>query len=117
VRLDVEKIASPQTLTCALPSKTATPSTVVRKLESVDIPVYAVDPRNLEAVMDTLMELGRLLDVGDRAGAMSLPIWPTGSERVRQPPGQRRTYRPAVFFQIGICADCLGGHTGPLSTN
>jgi iron complex transport system substrate-binding protein len=99
VRLDVEKIAALRPDLC-IAVKDGNPISVVRKLESVDIPVYAVDPRNLEAVMDTLVELGRLLDVNDRAGAIVADM-AHRIRRVRQHLSNV-TYRPAVFFQIGI---------------
>ena len=99
VRLDVEKIVALRPDLC-IAVKDGNPISVVRKLESVDIPVYAVDPRNLEAVMDTLMELGRLLDVNDRAGTIVADM----ADRIRQVQQHLSgvTHRPAVFFQIGI---------------
>jgi iron complex transport system substrate-binding protein len=99
IRLDVEKIVSLRPDLC-IAVKDGNPIFVVQKLESVDIPVYAVDPRNLEAVMDTLLELGRLLDVNDRAQSVVALM------RDRIGRVERRvsctTHRPGVFFQIGI---------------
>lgn len=99
VRLDVEKIVALRPDLC-IAVKDGNPISVVRKLESVDIPVYAVDPRNLEAVMDTLMELGRLLDVNERAGTIVADM----AERIRQVQHHLSgvNHRPGVFFQIGI---------------
>ena len=64
------------------------------------IAVYAVDPRNLNAVMDTMLELGQLLGVGSRAEA----IVATMAERVEHVESQLADvdHRPGVFFQIGI---------------
>lgn len=99
VHLDVEKIVALKPDLC-IAVKDGNPISVVRKLESVGIPVYAVDPRNLDAVMDTLLELGRLLDVHGRAEE----VVSTMTHRIQQV--QKRVsceaHRPGVFFQIGI---------------
>lgn len=99
VHLDVEKIVALDPDLC-IAVKDGNPISVVGKLESVGIPVYAVDPRNLNAVMDTLMELGRLLDVDQRAGTLVAAM----NDRIARV--QKRLggtdHRPAVFFQIGI---------------
>jgi iron complex transport system substrate-binding protein len=99
VRLDIEKIVSLKPDLC-IAVKDGNPITVIRKLESVGIAVYAVDPRNLEAVMGTMMELGQLLGVGERADAV-VAAMADRIERVHtQLAGVER--RPGVFFQIGI---------------
>ncbi|MBC2711799.1 MAG: cobalamin-binding protein [Desulfosarcina sp.] len=99
VHLDVEKIVALHPDLC-IAVKDGNPISVVSKLESVGIPVYAVDPINLDAVMDTLLELGRLLDVNDRAKAIVAEM----ADRIQRV--QQRvsgaSNRPAVFFQIGI---------------
>ncbi len=99
VRLDVEKIVALRPDLC-IAVKDGNPISVVRKLESVGIPVYAVDPRNLDAVMDTLLELGRLLDVNDRAKAIVADMTGRIKQVKRQVSGA--DHRPVVFFQIGI---------------
>ncbi len=99
VHLDVEKIVSLRPDLC-IAVKDGNPIAAVTKLESVGVPVYAVDPRNLNAVMDTLRELGRLLDADEaaerEAGAMADRI-----ERVKQRIACA-DHKPGVFFQIGI---------------
>ncbi|BBO74159.1 cobalamin-binding protein [Desulfosarcina widdelii] len=99
VRLDVEKIVALKPDLC-IAVKDGNPLTAIRKLEALGIPVYAVDPRNLEAVMDTLQELGRLLSVSDRSDAIVAGMRHR-IERVRQTVAGA-THRPTVFFQIGI---------------
>lgn len=99
VHLDVEKIVALKPDLC-IAVKDGNPISVVRKLESVSIPVYAVDPRNLDAVMATLLELGKLLDVGVRAEAIVAGM----VDRI-QNLRQRLActdHTPGVFFQIGI---------------
>jgi len=66
VHLDVEKIVSLRPDLC-IAVKDGNPLAAVTKLESVGVPVYAVDPRNLDAVIKTLHELGQLLDAGATA--------------------------------------------------
>jgi iron complex transport system substrate-binding protein len=99
VHLDVERIVALKPDLC-LAVKDGNPIAVVSKLESVGIPVYAVDPRNLDAVMDTLMELGRLLGVQDQSESI------VASMRKRIQSVQQRVacsdHRPGVFFQIGV---------------
>ena len=99
IHLDVEKVVALEPDLC-IAVKDGNPISIVRKLESVNIPVYAVDPRNLGAVMDTLVELGQLLDVGDRADAVVADM----ADRIRLV-RQRVScggHAPDVFFQIGI---------------
>ena len=99
VHLDVEKIVALEPDLC-IAVKDGNPISVVHKLESVNIPVYAVDPRNLKAVMDTLVELGQLLGVGTRADAVVAGM----ADRI-QKLRQRvacADHTPKVFFQIGI---------------
>lgn len=99
VRLDVEKIVSLQPDLC-IAVKDGNPITVIRKLDSVGIAVYAVDPRNLEAVMETLLELGHLFDVGNRADRLVAGM----ADRIEKARVQSSCvkHRPGVFFQIGI---------------
>ncbi len=99
VHLDVEKIVASRPDLC-IAVKDGNPISVVRKLESVGIPVYAVDPRNLDAVMDTLLELGQLLNVNDRAKAIVVDM----TDRILQVQQHvsDAPQRPLVFFQIGV---------------
>lgn len=99
VHLDVEKIVALEPDLC-IAVKDGNPISVVRKLESVGIPVYAVDPRNLDAVMATLLELGRLLNVGARAQTIVSGM-ADRIETVRQRVAGAG-HIPEVFFQIGI---------------
>ena len=99
VHLDVEKIVALAPDLC-IAVKDGNPISVVHKLELVGIPVYAVDPRNLSAVMDTVVELGKLLDVGVRADAVVADM-ADRIQRVRQRVACA-DHAPGVFFQIGI---------------
>jgi iron complex transport system substrate-binding protein len=99
VHLDVEKIVALRPDLC-IAVKDGNPLAAVSKLEAVGIPVYAVDPRNLEAVMATLRELGRLLDAGDAAEQVVAAM----GERIDRVKKQIACAdrKPGVFFQIGI---------------
>ena len=66
VHLDVEKIVVLKPDLC-LGTRDGNPREVAEKLEALNIPVYAVNPRDLETVMDTLLEIGRLLHAEERA--------------------------------------------------
>ena len=99
VHLDLERIVALNPDLC-IAVKDGNPIAVVRKLEALKIPVYAVDPRNLEAVLDTLQELGGLLGVQGRAAEIAAEM----AGRIRQVRRQVACTdnRPGVFFQIGV---------------
>lgn len=99
VHLDVEKIVALAPDLC-IAVKDGNPISVVGMLESLEIPVYAVDPRNLDAVMNTLVELGRMLNVGARAEAIVADMHDR-IHRVRERVACA-DHTPTVFFQIGI---------------
>ena len=99
INLNVEKIVSLQPDVC-LATKDGNPYQAIHKLERAGVPVYALDPRNLPAIMDTIEELGRLLDAGERAAQVA-----RGMRRELKELGQvvqRAEEQPRVFFQIGI---------------
>jgi iron complex transport system substrate-binding protein len=99
IQPDIEKIIALNPDLC-IAVKDGNPRAVAERLESLRIPVYAVDPLDLEAIMTTILQIGDLLNAGDRAqniaGDMKSRI-----ERVRELV-KRTTHRPGVFFQIGF---------------
>ncbi len=99
VRLDLEKIVALRPDLC-IAVKDGNPKEVIERLEDLKIPVYAVDPRNLDTVMDTLREIGELLDANESAEKlirnMKLRI-----QRVKTRVS-KSAHRPRIFFQIGI---------------
>jgi cobalamin transport system substrate-binding protein len=109
VELDLEKIVALRPDLC-IATKDGNPIAVARRLESMKIPVYAVDPRNLETVMQTVQEIGGLLNVQEKADKlvqrMNLRIQKIKSLVAKT------TYRPRVFFQIGVSPIVsVGSHT------
>jgi iron complex transport system substrate-binding protein len=99
VHLDVEKIVSLRPDLC-LAIKDGNPIDAIRRLERLNIPVYAVDPRNLDAVMEMISDVGNLLDA-TREAEMIIKNMKERVETVRSKVSETRE-RPKVFFQIGV---------------
>jgi iron complex transport system substrate-binding protein len=109
VYLDLEKIVVLKPDLC-IAIKDGNPRVIAQRLESLKIPVYAVNPRNLETVMRTVLEIGTLLNAEDRANQlvqnMELRIQKVKSLVAKS------THRPRVFFQIGVSPIVsVGTHT------
>lgn len=99
VYLDLEKIVALKPDLC-IAIKDGNPIAVVKRLESLNIPVYAVDPRNTESVIDTIIEIGHLLNADEKAKELALDM----RLRIRKVKSMiaNTHQRPRVFFQIGI---------------
>lgn len=99
VHLDVERIVALQPDVC-IGIKDGNPLTAVKQLEALGIPFFAVDPVDLDTVMDSILAIGDLLEASDKArsivGEMRRRV-----QAVRQKTSQVR-HKPGVFFQIGI---------------
>jgi len=90
--------------------KDGNPIAVARRLESLKIPVYAVNPRNLETVMQTVQEIGGLLNVEEKADKLVQSM----NHRIQKVKSlvAKTAYRPRVFFQIGVSPIVsVGTHT------
>jgi iron complex transport system substrate-binding protein len=98
VGLDLEKIVSLKPDLC-IAIKDGNPKQVVDRLESFGIPVYAVDPRNLDSVMETIISIGSLLGADKRAHILVKNM----RSRVRHVAElvSATSHKPKVFFQIG----------------
>ncbi len=99
VHLDLEKIISLKPDLC-IAIKDGNSRDIVMRLESLGVPVYAVDPRNLDSVMDTITVVGSLLEVPGRA-KMLVENMRGRIERVKSLVSTT-DQRPGVFFQIGV---------------
>jgi len=99
VRLDVEKIVSLKPDLC-LAIKDGNPIEAIRRLEGLNIPVYAVDPRNLHAVMEMVSDIGDLLDAVQQAEIIVQGM-KKRIEKVKAMVSGIKN-RPKVFFQIGV---------------
>ncbi|MBW2366180.1 MAG: ABC transporter substrate-binding protein, partial [Deltaproteobacteria bacterium] len=72
----------------------------ITRLEKLNIPVYAVDPRNLEAIIETVLEIGILLNTEQHAKTLTKDMClriKRVAERIK-----KTDHKPKVFFQIGI---------------
>ncbi len=99
VHLDLERIVALKPDLC-IGIKEGNPIAVVRKLEHLGIPVYAVDPKNLNSVLETILQLGKLLGADQKAHDIVSDLR-TRIERVKSIVATSPN-RPGVFFQIGI---------------
>ena len=109
VQLNLEKIVALKPDLC-IAIKDGNPRVVANRLESLKIPAYAVDPKNLETVMQTVLKIGSLLNADQRADLLVQRM----RSRVFKVKSRVATvgYHPRVFFQIGISPIVsVGTHT------
>ncbi len=99
VHLDLEKIVSLSPDLC-IAVKDGNPKEVSDRLTSLGIPVYAVDPRDLAAVLETVLKIGRLLATEPRAEALVADMR-RRIDRVKNRVATVKS-RPRVFYQLGI---------------
>ncbi|MBW2284928.1 MAG: cobalamin-binding protein [Deltaproteobacteria bacterium] len=99
VHLDLERIVALRPDLC-IAVKDGNPRRIAERLEELNIPVYAVDPRDLKSVMRTIGEVGRLLNRQERAALVKDRM----ARRIQDVTSRVRKTgeRPGVFFQIGI---------------
>jgi iron complex transport system substrate-binding protein len=99
VHLDLERIVSLNPDLC-IATKDGNPKDVVERLNVLGIPVYAVNPRDLHTVVNTLLEIGRIMNAEHKAQELADELR-TRIERVKRRVAQTDR-RPRVFFQIGV---------------
>jgi iron complex transport system substrate-binding protein len=99
VQLDLERIVALKPDLC-IAIKDGNPRQTVVRLESLEVPVYVVDPRNLEAVTETIIEIGDLLHATENAEDL-VNNMRSRINRVKSAV-EKISHRPGVFFQIGI---------------
>lgn len=97
VQLDLEKIVAMKPDLC-LAIKDGNPRRTVDAIKDFGIPVFAIDPRNIEQIKDTFLTLGDILGVSKRAEAVVADI-DHRLMQVKNRVAASRT-RPRVFFQI-----------------
>ncbi len=99
VRLDIERIVSLNPDLC-IATKDGNPKTVIERLASMKIPVYVVNPHNLDTILATIMEIGTLLSANDRAASLTQSM----HKRIQGVKSRvaQSVHRPRVFFQIGV---------------
>lgn len=96
VHLDLEKIISLEPDLC-LAVRDGNPIHIINKITALGIPVFTVDPRNLEEIMESIEMLGRVLEAEDKAKKITLAMKKRIAAAEKNVPEGRR---PAVFFQI-----------------
>jgi iron complex transport system substrate-binding protein len=99
VHLNLEKIVALRPDLC-IAVKDGNPRGIADRLESMEIPVYAVDPRNVTTVMETITEIGRLLNADTKAARL-VESMQTRIETVKTLVSDTK-HQPRVFYQIGI---------------
>ena len=97
VRLDIEKIVALKPDLC-FATKDGNPKHIVDKIVSLGIPVYVINPRNLQQIMDTITRLGSLLHSEQAAAGLVSDM----AKRIGQVQAhvKKGGHRPRVFFQI-----------------
>ena len=98
VHPDLERIVALKPDLC-LAIRDGNPGNVVAELEALGIPVYAVNPRSLDTAVDTVLEVGQLLNATTKAQLLADEMR-ARIERVKQRVAGTGE-RPRVFFQIG----------------
>ncbi len=98
VNLDLERIAALRPDLC-LAVKDGNPKATVLRLENLGIPVFAMDPMNLEEVLGAVEDLGAL--IGAETEAEKLVKDARARITAVEAALSGITTRPRVFFQIG----------------
>ena len=109
VHLDLEKIVALKPDLC-IAIKDGNPIAVAKRLESLKIPVYAVNPSNLETIMQTVLEIGGLINAEKMADLLVKDM----DLRIQKVKSlvSNVAHRPRVFFQIGVSPIVsVGTHT------
>lgn len=98
IHLDLERIVALKPDLC-IATKDGNSKAVADRLEALNIPVYTVDPRDLDSVMVTILQLGHLFDAKKAQNLVS-----DMNARIHhiEKKVTGTAYRPRVFFQIGI---------------
>lgn len=99
VYLDLEKIISLQPDLC-IGIKDGNPKEIVMRIEALGVPVYAVNPRSIDSIQSTVIEIGDLLQAEETARRVTEDM-KSRIDTIRQLSATAK-HRPRVFFQIGI---------------
>ena len=99
VHLDLERIVALSPDLCVA-IKDGNPKQVADRLTELGIPVYAVNPFDLDTVIQTVEEMGVLMNATEKAGQLAADM----RDRIRRIDRlvASTPHQPAVFFQIGI---------------
>lgn len=104
---DIERVVSLAPDLC-IAVKDGNPRRVVMRIEALGIPLYAVNPRCLESVMASIIDIGELLEASEKAEAIVTNMRrrmgrvAAGVAVIKE--------RPGVFFQINASPIVSAGH-------
>ena len=99
IHLDLEKIVSLKPDLC-IAVKDGNPIAIIKRLEMFKIPVYAVNPVNMDSVLKAIKEIGNVLNAEKRAEFLVQDMV-SRINYIKQQVSKIK-HRPGVFFQIGI---------------
>jgi iron complex transport system substrate-binding protein len=99
VRLDLERIVALKPDLC-IATKDGNPIEIIKRLEALQIPVFAVDPRNLATVMEAIGIIGQITAAQDQARRLVHQM--QGRIDFVKQTVARTDRRPRLFFQIGV---------------
>jgi iron complex transport system substrate-binding protein len=99
VRLDLERIVALNPDLC-IAIKDGNPKEIIDRLQSLDIPVFAVNPHNLDSMLQTIQKIGGILNASQNAKVLVTDM----RSRIQKVDElvARTDRRPRVFIQIGI---------------
>ena len=99
VYLDIEKIVSLKPDLC-IAVKDGNPISVIRRIEDMGIPVFAIDPMEISAVISSIYDIGELLNAKKEAEKLGLEMKRRLDRIDAMVSGVSE--KPLVFFQIGV---------------
>ena len=97
VRLNIEKIVSLKPDLC-IGIKEGNPKNSIKRLAEFNIPVYAVNPKNLETVINSIIEIGSLLNAEKKAALIAKQMKNRINKVKTSALKNKKT--PTIFFQI-----------------
>lgn len=99
VHLDLERIVALNPDLC-IAVKDGNPKATVDRLNAFGIPVYAVNPVDLDSVINAVYQIGDLLNAKEKADDLAREM----TSRIKRVDNlvSQSELRPKVFFQIGI---------------
>jgi iron complex transport system substrate-binding protein len=109
VRLDLERIVALNPDLC-IAIKDGNPKEIIDRLQSLDVAVFAVNPHDLESMMQAIQKIGDVLNASQNAKTLVSDM----RSRIKKIDDlvSRAERRPRVFIQIGIFPIISGGtHT------
>jgi iron complex transport system substrate-binding protein len=98
IQLDIERIAALKPDLC-IGTRDGNPKAAIDRLEALGIPVYVNNPVGLETIMQSIRDIGGLLDARESAAALVADM----RRRIQRVTDSLNRVKstPRVFFQIG----------------